>query len=42
MSAPRDEGLVRWQLNAGAANAETTLRDAPFDSDLRNVYDPDG
>ena len=39
--APRDVGLIRWRLNSGAVNAETKLRDAPFDSDLRNVYDPD-
>ena len=38
--APRDVGLVRWRLNSGAVNAETKLRDAAFDSDLRNVYDP--
>lgn len=38
--APRDVGLVRWRLNSGAVNAQTRLRDAPFDSDLRNVYDP--
>ncbi len=39
--APRDVGLVRWRLNPGAVNAETKLRDAPFDSDLRNVCNPD-
>jgi hypothetical protein len=33
--------LVRWRLNPGAVNAETKLRDAPFDSDLRNLYNPD-
>ena len=38
--APRDVGLVRWRLNPGALNTETKLRDALFDSDLRNVYDP--
>lgn len=38
--APRDVGLVKWRLNARPVNAETQLRDAPFDSDLRNVYDP--
>jgi hypothetical protein len=38
--APRDVGLVRWRLNSGALNTETKLRDAPFDSDLRNVFDP--
>ena len=39
--APRDVGLVRWRLNTGALKTETKLRDAPFESDLRNVYDPD-
>ena len=38
--APRDVGLVRWRLNSGRVNAETKLRDAQFDSDLRNVYNP--
>lgn len=38
--APRDVGLVRWRLNTGALKPETRLRDAPFDSDLRNVFDP--
>jgi len=38
--APRDVGLVRWRLNTGALNPETKLRDAAFDSDARNVYDP--
>jgi len=38
--APRDVGLVKWRLNPSALTAETRLRDAPFDLDLRNVYDP--
>jgi BNR/Asp-box repeat len=38
--APRDVGLVKWRLASGVGNAETRLRDAPFDSDLRNMYDP--
>jgi hypothetical protein len=37
--APRDVGLIKWRLNASAVNGETTLRDAPFDSGSRNVYD---
>jgi hypothetical protein len=36
--APRDVGLVKWRLNTGTLNTETKLRDAPFASDLRNVY----
>ena len=39
--APRDAGLIRWRLNADSVNAETKLRDAPFDSELRNAFDPD-
>ena len=38
--APRDVGLVKWRLNISPVNGETRLRDAPFDSDLRSVYDP--
>ena len=38
--APRDVGLIKWRPNTGAVNTETKLRDASFDSDLRNVYDP--
>ena len=38
--APRHVGLVRWRLNSGPMNTETKLRDAPVDSELRNVYDP--
>jgi hypothetical protein len=32
--------LIRWRLNSGAVNTETRLRDAPFDSELRNVCNP--
>ncbi len=39
-SAPRDAGLIQWRLNNGPVNAETRLRDAAFDSELRNVFDP--
>ena len=39
--APRDVGLVRWRLNTGPVNGDTTIRDAAFDSDLRNVFDPE-
>jgi hypothetical protein len=38
--APRDAGLIEWRLNTKPVNAESTIRDAPFDSDLRNVFDP--
>ena len=38
--APRDVGLVRWRLNTGLVNTDTTIRDAAFDSDLRNIFDP--
>ena len=38
--APRDVGLVSWRLNLEPVNTESTIRDTPFDSDLRNVFDP--
>ena len=38
--APRDVGLVRWRLNTEPVNTDTTIRDAPIDSDLRNIFDP--
>lgn len=38
--APRDVGLVAWRLNTKPVNSETTIGDAAFDSDLRNVFDP--
>ena len=40
VQAPRDVGLVRWNLNTKPVNTDTTIRDAAFDSDLRNVFDP--
>jgi hypothetical protein len=39
--APRDVGLIRWRVNSAPLQAQTKLRDAPFDSELRNVFDPD-
>ena len=38
--APRDVGLVRWRLNTGPVNTDTTIRDAAFNSELRNLFDP--
>jgi uncharacterized lipoprotein YddW (UPF0748 family) len=38
--APRDVGLIEWRLNTKPVNAESTIRNAAFDSDLRNVFDP--
>jgi acyl-CoA thioesterase-1 len=38
--APRDAGLIEWRLNTKPVNAESRIRDAAFDSDLRNVFDP--
>ena len=38
--SPRDAGLIEWRLNTKPVNAESTIRDAAFDSDLRNVFDP--
>ena len=37
---PRELGLVRWRLNPNPGNDDRTIRDAPFDSDLRNIIDP--
>ena len=39
--APRDVGLIEWRLNEKPVNADSTIRDAAFDSDLRNVFDPE-
>ncbi len=37
---PRDLGLVRWGLGDQPLNGDREIRDAPYDSDLRNVIDP--
>ena len=37
--APRDVGLVQWRLSDKPVNAEKRIQDAPFDSDVRNVFD---
>ena len=38
-NTPRDVGLVLWRLGDQPLNDDRTIRDAPFDSDLRNVVD---
>jgi hypothetical protein len=40
MPTPRDVGLVRWRLGDRPLNNERALRDASFESVLRNVFDP--
>ena len=37
---PRDVGLVKWRVNDEGVNDDRTIADAPFDSDLRNRFDP--
>ncbi|HIG53861.1 MAG TPA: exo-alpha-sialidase [Candidatus Handelsmanbacteria bacterium] len=37
---PRDVGLVKWRINDEDLNDDTSIADAPFDSDLRNRFDP--
>lgn len=36
----RDIALVRWQLSEATLNDNSTMRAAPPDSDLRNLFDP--
>jgi len=38
--SPMDVGLVQWRVGDQPLNGDRTIRDAPFDSDLRNVVDP--
>ena len=38
--APRDVGLILWRVEESSCTEEHALRDAAFDSDLRNVMDP--
>ncbi len=38
---PRDIGLVRWKLNNKGLNKDRTIRDAPWDSEARNVFNPE-
>jgi hypothetical protein len=40
VSTPRDVGLVLWRLGDQPLNDDRTIRDAPSDSDIRNVVDP--
>jgi hypothetical protein len=37
---PHDVGLIRWQVNDKGLNADQIITQAPFDSDLRNQFDP--
>jgi len=37
---PRDVGVVKWKLNYRGLNTDHAIGDAPFDSYLRNVFDP--
>ena len=37
---PRDVGLVNWRVNDEGLNDDTTIANAPFDSDLRNRFVP--
>ncbi|MEI2723480.1 MAG: sialidase family protein [Verrucomicrobiota bacterium] len=36
-----DVGLVRWRVSDRPTNSDRTLRDAPFDSELRNRFEPE-
>jgi hypothetical protein len=38
---PRDAGLIHWRLSDAPLNADRQVTDAPSDSDLRNIFDPD-
>lgn len=38
--APRDVGLILWRLGDRPLDDDRTLRNAPFDSTLRNVVNP--
>jgi hypothetical protein len=38
---PRDVGLINWNVNDGPVNPDMTITNAPFDSDLRNEFNPD-
>ena len=36
-----DVGLVKWRVSNRKVNSDRTIREAPFDSDLRNKFDPE-
>ena len=36
-----DVGLVKWRVSNGKVDSDRTIREAPFDSDLRNKFDPE-
>ena len=38
--APRDAGVISWRLDDTPLDDTMTIRNAPVDSDLRNVFDP--
>ncbi len=38
---PRDVGLINWNVNKGSVSSDTAISSAPFDSDLRNEFNPD-
>jgi len=38
--SPQDIGLVRWRANDCRLSPDRTMTKAPFDSKLRNVFDP--
>lgn len=41
LPSPRDIGLVKWRLNSNRGLVhDTTITDAPVDSELRNIFDP--
>jgi BNR repeat protein len=37
---PRDAGLIQWRLSDAPVDQDRTIRDAPVDSDARNICDP--
>tara|TARA_R110001592_G_scaffold315716_1_gene591835 strand:- start:135 stop:1406 length:1272 start_codon:yes stop_codon:yes gene_type:complete len=37
---PRDAGLIRWRLSDAPLDGTSTITDAPFESVLRNEFDP--
>ena len=41
MRAPYDIGIVRWKVNEQGLNSDHAIADAPYDSDRRNLFDPE-